>query len=87
MSLNMAALCLDASLEMLRHSAAATRPVSKGISAAASRGSPQALQAVVMLSAHQLLQNSPQSTVLRSALPESQFSALMKARKLLHSHS
>ena len=85
----MAALCLDASLEMLRHSAAATRPVSKGISAAASRGSPQALQAVVMLWACHALQNSPQFIVqcFEVCFPEGQSSALMMARPLLRSHS
>jgi len=52
-------------------------------------GSPQALQAVVTLSAHHVLQNSPQFIVqgFEFCAPKSQFSVLTKARSFLHSHS
>ena len=86
----MAALCLDASLETLRPLCCRrTLRLQGDLCRCLHKGSPQALQAGVTLSTHNVLQNSSQllSSILSSALPESQFSALMKARRFLLSHS
>ena len=86
----MAALCLDASRETLRPLCCRrTLRLQGDLCRRLHKGSPQVLQAVVTLSARHVLQNSPSllSRVLRSELPESQFSALMKDGSFLRSHS
>jgi len=61
MSLKMAALCLDANLEMLRPLCCRRMLHLRGGSPPClHKGSLQALQAVVMLTARHVLQNSPQ---------------------------
>jgi len=85
----MAALCPDANPEMLWPLCCRrTLHLLGDLCHCLHKGS-QALQAEVTLSACHVLQNSRQFIVrgLRSALPESQFSALMKARRFLHRHS
>jgi len=64
MSLKMAALCFDASLETLRPLCCRrTLHLQGDLCRCLHKGSPQALQAVVTLSAHHVLQNSPQFIV------------------------
>jgi hypothetical protein len=64
MSLKMAALCLDASLEMLRPLCShRTNRLQGDLCRCLHEGSLQALQVVVMLSASHILENSPQFTV------------------------
>ena len=64
MSLEMAALCLDASLEMLRPLCYRTTHSLQGdLCHCLQKGSLQALQVVVTLSASHVLQNNPQFTV------------------------
>jgi len=90
MSLKMAALCLDASLEMLQPLCCCHMLRLQGdLCLCLHKVSPQTLQAVMTLSAHLVLQaaQSLLSRVVRFALPESQFSVLMKARRFLCSHS
>ena len=89
MSLKMAALCLDASLEILRPLCChRTHRLQGDFCRCPHKGSPQALQTAVTFSAHHVLQNNPHFIVqgFRSAHPESQFSALMKASRFLRSH-
>jgi len=112
----MAALCLDTSLQKLRPlCCCCTLHLQGDLCCSLHKGSPQALQAFVTLSACHVLQNSPQFNPLnaelnpichllalvgahpifdvsrirglRSALPEGQSLALMKARRFLYSHS
>ena len=78
----MAALCLDASLETLQPLCCrCTLRLQRDLCHFLHKGSPQALQAVVMLLACHVLQNSPQFIVqvFEVCTPQSQFSALMKA--------
>ena len=80
MSLKMVTLCLDATLETLRPPCCRrTLRLQGDLCRCLHSGSPQALQAVVTLSAHHALRHTmPSKTahsllsrVLRSALPES----------------
>jgi len=90
MSLKMATLFLDASFETLRPLCGRCMLHLQGdLCYCLHKVSPQALQPVVMLSAHYLLQKTQSllSSVLKSALPENQFLALIKARRFLRSHS
>ena len=64
MSLKMAALCLDASIETLRSLAIAARSVSRGdLYRCFHKRSLQAVQVAVALLASHVLQNSPQFIV------------------------
>jgi len=64
MSLKKAALCLEASLETLRPLCCCrTLHLQRDLFHCLHKGSPQALQTVVTLSAHHVLQNSPQLIV------------------------
>ena len=64
MSLKMATLCLDANLETLQPLCCRRMLRLQGdLCRCLPKGSPQALQAVVMLSARHVLQNSPQFIV------------------------
>ena len=86
----MAALCLDASHETLQPLCYCHMHRIQGdVCCCLHKGSLQALQAIVMLLACHVLQtiHSLLSRGLRSALPERQFLALMKARRFLCSHS
>ena len=90
MLLKMAALCLDARLETLDHSTVAARSVSKEISAAAFTRDLLRLSRLLWCFQHAMFSRTAHSllyTGFKSALPKSQFSALMKARSSLHSHS
>jgi len=86
----MATLFLDTSLETLRPLCGHCMLRLQGdLCYCLRKGSPEALQAVVTLSAHHFLQKTQSflSSVLKSALPENQFLALIKARRFLRSHS
>ena len=86
----MAALCLDASLEMLRPLCyRGTHRLQGDLCCCFHEGSLLTVQVVVMLLASLVLQNSPQFIVLglRSGLPEGQSLALIKAGAFLRSHS
>ena len=90
MSLKMATLYLNTSLEALRPLCChCTLFLLGDLCRCLHKGSPQALQAVVMLWACHALQNSPQFIVqcFEVCFPEGQSSALMMARPLLRSHS
>ena len=86
----MAALCLNASLETLRPLCCChTLCLIGDLCCCLYKGSPQAVQAVVMLSACHVLQNSPQFIVqaFEVCIPWKPILSVVKARRFLRSHS
>jgi len=89
MSLKMAALCLDTSLETLQPLCyRGTHHLQGDVCRCFQEGSLQTVQVVVTFSASHVLQNSPQFIVqgVEVCTPEGQPSALIKTGTFLHSH-
>jgi len=86
----MAGLCLTQALRHSGHSAVAARSVFRGISAAAFQRDLLRLSRLLWRFWHIMSSKTAYSSLargVRSALPKGQFSALMKARRFLRSHT